>query len=346
MRQSIYILLAPFLLLPLSCSHESEPGQESAPDETTVSFTASAGREETKAAGLLTDAAKVIVHAWTGAALSEASTAPVHTNNYSVTNVGSVGSLTPVGASMKVQTGVPYFFYALSSNSSETAVPALNGNYTTVSLDNGIDYLMAVAKGTSDKGYTFNATDNASVPLSFLHLATKIELTVQPAMTDGYTDASGLLVGIASIDGTGSFIDLSKAKILWPALGDDGTNRTGGIPLDSPDGQTQQGVSDNSNTFTVSFIILPVYSEVQGIPLQLDFTEMKFDAGDVGVAKSYTAQILKKSGQTALILEGGKTYSFTVSISRHSATFSLPKVTPWENMDMDVDNMEEEVTTS
>jgi hypothetical protein len=76
----------------------------------------------------------------------------------------------------------------------------------------------------------------------------------------------------------------------------------------------------------------------------LDFTGLKFEEAATGVNKSYTAQ-LKGSGANSLVLEGGKTYNFDVRISRHSASFSVPKVISWEEVETDVDNMKEETTS-
>lgn len=343
MQRQFYILSTALLLL-LACSRE-EGADSGQPGETAVCFTATADAQMTKAAttSLLSDNAKVSVYAWMGSDLSaSASTAPAHSNNYTVENKDGKGSLTPVGSAMKVQTGVAYFFYALSTNS-DAAVPALNGDYTTEVLVNGVDYLMAVAKN-SNNGYTFQASGNSDVPLTFSHLATQVVLTVQPADADGYTSADALSVSIASIDGTGSYIDLSASAIHWPAS--DAGPVAGGIPLDRLEGGQQKGAKKESGQqkFTVSFILLPVSSPAQGIPVQLDFTGLKFEEAATGVNKSYTAQ-LKGSGTSSLVLEGGYTYNFDVRISRHSASFSAPEVVSWEEVETDVDNMKEETTS-
>lgn len=344
MQRQFYILSTALLLL-LACSRE-EGADSGQPGETAVCFTATADAQMTKATttSLLSDNAKVSVYAWMGSDLStSASTAPAHSNNYTVKNNNSNGSLTPVGSAMKVQTGVAYFFYALSTNS-DAAVPALNGDYTTEVLVNGVDYLMAVAKN-SNQGYTFQANGNSDVPLTFSHLATRVVLTVQPADADGYTSADALSVSIASIDGTGSYIDLSASAIHWPAS--DAEPVTGGIPLDRLEGgqkKEAQKEASGQQKFTVSFILLPVSSPAQGIPVQLNFTGLKFEDAATGVNKSYTAQ-LKGSGANSLVLEGGKTYNFDVRISRHSASFSAPEVVSWEEVETDVDNMKEETTS-
>jgi hypothetical protein len=227
MQRQFYILSTALLLL-LACSRE-EGADSGQPGETAVCFTATADAQMTKAAttSLLSDNAKVSVYAWMGSDLSaSASTAPAHSNNYTVENKDGKGSLTPVGSAMKVQTGVAYFFYALSTNS-DAAVPALNGDYTTEVLVNGVDYLMAVAKN-SNNGYTFQASGNSDVPLTFSHLATRVVLTVQPADADGYTSADALSVSIASIDGTGSYIDLSASAIHCGACGGRYSSRPSG----------------------------------------------------------------------------------------------------------------------
>lgn len=341
MQRQFYILSTALLLL-FACSREegAEPGQSG---ETAVRFTAMADVQTTKATttSLLSNNAKVTVYAWMKSDLStSAPTPPAHSNNYTVSNKDGKGSLAPVGSAMKVQTGVVYFFYALSTNSDKEAVPALNGDYTTESLVNGVDYLMAVAKN-SNNGYTFQTTNNSDVPLTFSHLATRVVLTVQPADPDGYTSADALSVGIASIDGAGSYIDLSASAIHWVAS--DAGPVTGGIPLDRLEGGQRDDAQKESGQqkFTVSFILLPVSSPAQGIPVQLDFTGLKFEDAATGAAKSYTAQ-LKGSGGNSLVLEGGKTYNFDVRISRYSASFSAPEVISWEEVETDVDNMQEE----
>lgn len=342
MQRQFYLLSTALLLL-FACSCE-EGAESEQPGETAVRFTAMADAQMTKAGtNPLSDNAKVTVYAWMGSDLStSAPTPPAHSNNYTVSNKGGNGSLAPVGSAMKVQTGVAYFFYALSTNSDKEAVPALNGDYTTESLVNGVDYLMAVAKN-GNSGYKFQASGNSDVPLTFSHLATHIVLTVQPADADGYTSAGDLSVSIASIDSTGSYIDLSASAIHWPAS--DVGPVTGGIPLDRLEGGQQKEAKKESGQlkFTVSFILLPVSSPTQGIPVKLDFTGLKFEETATAVAKSYTAQ-LKGGGANSLVLEGGKTYDFDVRISRHSASFSAPEVVSWEEVETDVDNMKEETT--
>lgn len=350
MRQLSEILIALGSLLLYACTAEDQP-QPAGGKTVEVRFTATSGFAATKtpasSEGLITEA-KVTVHAWKSSKPS-GSAAPAYSSNYKVKiNPGTADGL-EADNPMNLQTGVPFFFYALSTNDAAQAVPVLKEGPHTVSLQNGVDYLMAVADN-SGSGYTFNK-DVITIPLSFRHLATRVELTVSAADKDGYTAASGLSVGIAAIDSTGSYIDLSAAftsgttpssMIFWPSSETDAA--TGGIPLDQPDGQRKDAQTSGTGpqTFTVSFILLPVSSPTQGIPLQLDFSGLSFETGGTNPVdkKSYTAEI-RASGNETLILQSGYTYQYNVKIARYSATFSAPKVIPWDVQGMDVDHMEE-----
>lgn len=327
-RQTIVITTGLFLLLSACMPEEGqEPGKKA---DTTVNFTAMADTPETKAAGNspLENNANVTVHAWT-AVLSEGAGGPVLSNNYTVqNNSGATDVLKEKDTPMKVQAGVDYYFYALSTNSATATVPTLNGGSRTGTLKNGVDYLMATATGkVSESG-----DEPVTVPLSFRHLATQVTLVVTPASTDGYIASGGLSVSIADTDPAGSYIDLS-AGTGSPTL------IINGAPGDFPDDQTATATK-NDTQFTVSFIILPVTASTRGIPLKLDFTNLSFEAGKVMGSKSYTASILPGTGETSLTLKEGYSYRYEVKIARYSATFGVPEVEPWEMYGVDMDKIE------
>lgn len=328
MKRQTTVIITAFLLLLSACMPEEgrEPGKKAG---ATVSFTATADTPETKAASSspLENNANVTVHAWT-AALSAGAGVPVLSNNYTVDNSEATDVLKEKDAPMKVQTGVDYYFYALSTNSATAAVPALNGGSRTGTLKNGVDYLMATATGKISE----SGGEHVTVPLSFRHLATQVTLVVTPASADGYIASDGLSVSIADTDPAGSYIDLS-AGTGSPALVINGT------PGDLPDDQTATAAK-NGTQFTVSFIILPVKASTRGIPLKLDFTNLSFEAGKVIGSKSYTASILPNTGETSLTLEGGYCYRYEVKIARYSATFGVPEVEPWEMYGVDMDKIE------
>lgn len=353
MKGQILFILLICSLLQSACVKEAGLEQDRQ-EEGTVRFTASAGPLVSKSIGdnALEAGANVTVHAWTGK-LDAFSGAPALSNNYTVQiNQGTDDELQETGAVMKLQTGISYFFYALSTNSASELVPALNSKPQTVALRNGVDYLMAVADN-GGSGYTASGGEMTPVPLAFRHLATQIILKVNPADTDGYLSATGLTVGIANVDATGSYIDLSAAfgtasnpspMIFWPGQSGEGGSEaaaaTGGIPGDLPNGQTKEAMR-NDTEFTVSFIILPV-STIRGIPVKLDFAGMTFQAGDVvGEDKSYTAVIKPGNVGETLTLEGGKSYTYNVAIRRYAASFGVPTVKPWESYGVDMDKMEE-----
>lgn len=322
-----------FLLLPVACTQEYGEEQVSN-DDITVSFTATAGALATQAAVAGNSqspetGANVTVHAWTSALTSDTSEKPALSNTYTVDNTDATAVLKQTGGIMQVQTGVSYYFYALSTNSATDAVPALNGSHQTSTLRNGVDYLMATANITNSSG-------NATVSLPFRHLATQIVLKVKPASSDGYLFADALSVSIADTDPTGSYIDLSVGSDS-PAL------ITGGVPGDLPNGQTKKAVAVSSSSlsteFTVSFILLPVTASTRGIPLKLDFTGLSFEADKKIASKSYTASILPKIDGT-LTLEGGYSYTYEVTIARYAASFSLPTIIPWEQFGVDMDKIE------
>lgn len=354
MKGQILFIILICSLLQSACVKEAALEQDRQ-EEGTVRFTASAGPLVSKSTGnnALEAGANVTVHAWTGK-LDASSGAPALSNNYTVQiNQGTDDELQETGAVMKLQTGISYFFYALSTNSASEAVPALNSNPQTVALRNGVDYLMAVADN-GGPGYTASGGEMTPVPLAFRHLATQIILNVNPATTDGYLSATGLKVSIADVDPTGSYIDLSAAfgtaanpspMIFWPGQSGEGGSEaavaTGGIPGDLPNGQTKEAVQ-NDTEFTVSFIILPVAGTTRGIPVKLDFAGMTFQAGDVvGEDKSYTAVIKPGNVGETLTLEGGKSYTYEVTIRRYAASFGVPAVKPWESYGVDMDKMEE-----
>lgn len=294
----------------------------------------------------LTAGANVAVHVWKGGITPSVSAMPDYSNTYTVRIKGAneADELLPTGGQMKVESANGYRFYALTTNSSVYGVPGLSNGSQTASLRNGVDYLMA-KNDNGGNGYSISA-GAPPIPLAFRHLATQVVLTVTPAAVNGYTAASGLTVGIADIDATGSYIDLSASwpsspgtppsMIYWPARPTtDGTGTvpvTGGIALEQPDGQQKEAVKgSDGTTFTVSFIILPVSTSARGIPLQLDFSGLSFEAGGINAfpLKSYTARMMATGDATSLVLQGGYTYMFNATITRNSASFSLPKVEPW-----------------
>lgn len=327
-----------------ACTHDK--WTDVAEGEVELGFTASAETSVTRTAAgqtALTAGANVVVYVGKGGKTPSLETAPDYTNAYTVKINGSgvADELIPTGGAMKVESADGYSFYALSTNSAGVSVPGLAGGCHAIDLRNGVDYLMAV---NDNSGGGFNITAGAApIPLAFRHLATQVVLTVTPAKTNGYTTASGLKVSIADIDSTGCYIDLSATwaasasapspMIYWPAQpttdGSEPVAATGGVPLEQPDGQ-QETATQNGTTFTVSFIILPVSTSARGIPLQLDFTGLSFDNGITTYeSKSYTARMMATGEATELILKGGYTYTFNATITRNSASFSLPKVEPW-----------------
>lgn len=292
----------------------------------------------------LMDGANVAVHVWKGTPPSEAQKA-AYSNTYTVRNnaSGKADELVPTGGAMKVESADGYRFYALSTNSAQIAVPGLSSDCRTASLRNGVDYLMAV-NDNGGSGFSISTTSDP-IPLAFRHLATQIVLKVSPAVTNGYTTVSGLVVSIAAVDSTDSYIDLSASwssnsstpftMIYWPARattdGSDPVPATGGVPLEQPDGQQKEAMKGDDNlTFTVSFILLPVSTTARGIPLQMDFTGLSFDNGiNTLPSKSYTARMMATGDASELVLKGGYTYTFDATITRNSASFSLPKIDPW-----------------
>lgn len=327
-----------------ACTHDK---WGTLPDgEIGLDFTASAETAVTRTANgktALTDGANVVVYVGKGGSTPSEDSAPDYTNAYTVkiNSSGTDDELVPTGGQMKVESADGYRFYALSTNSASLAVPGLANGCHAIDLRNGVDYLMAV-NDNGGGGYTIT-TGASPIPLAFRHLATQVILTVKPAATNGYTAASGLTVGIANIDSTGCYIDLSAAwsasaaapspMIYWPAQpttdGSDPVAATGGVPLEQPDGQRKEATK-NGTTFTVSFILLPVATSARGIPLQLDFTGLSFDGGINTIpSKSYTARMMATGDATELVLQGGYTYTFEATITRNAASFSLPKVEPW-----------------
>lgn len=319
-------LLLLFCLL-VGCSSSEEKLAEAGYAD--VSFTASATTGQTRAAedngSTLTEGGRATVYVWEGETLSQEDK-NAYQNTYTFASKNGVYTLS--GSEMQLPTGKTYSFYALSTNSTTQPVPVMATANHTASIQNGVDYLMAVSAKQS-----INSSDKTTISLAFRHIATRIVLTVKPATKDGYTSAGSLSATIADIDNSGSYIDLSatwdasspKDMIYWSS-GD--ALVAGGTPKDQVDGGQQkeadQSGADNK-VFTVSFIILPVAAN-QSIPLQFDFTNIQFETGGQEATKRYTARFnVNSSG-----LKGGYTYTSTVTISRYAATFSgLPQVEPW-----------------
>lgn len=345
MKQKQWIIGTFALVSLTACTHDKWGNLPEGDVE--LDFTASAETPVTRTVDgttALTNGAYVAVYVGKGGNKPSSETAPDYTNAYTVqVNVsGKADELVPTGGVMKVESANGYSFYALSTNSASRVVPGLANGCHAVDLHNGVDYLMAV---NDNSGKGFNITTGLSpIPLAFRHLATQVILTVKPASKNGYTAASGLTVGIADIDNTGCYIDLSAAwaasaatpspMIYWPAQsttdGSTPTPVTGGVPLEQPDGQ-QKVATQSGTTFTVSFILLPVSTSARGIPLQLDFSGLSFENGGTNAfpSKSYTARMMATGEATELELKGGYTYSFEATITRNSASFSIPKVEPW-----------------
>ena len=294
-----------------------------------VSFTASAATGQTKApadnGNTLTEGGRATVYVWEGEKLSQEDK-NAYQNTYTFATKDNACTLS--GSKMQLPTGKTYSFYALSTNDTDQPVPVMATVNHTASLQNGVDYLMAV-----NAKQNINSSAKTTVSLTFRHIATRIVLTIQPATKDGYTSAEGLSATIADIDNSGSYIDLSaswdasspKDMIYWSS-GD--VSVAGGTPKDQVDGGQQKEADQNDSdnkVFTVSFIILPVAGS-QSIPLQFDFTNIEFATGGKEATKRYTARFNVKTDG----LKGGYTYASTVAISRYAATFKgLPQVDPW-----------------
>lgn len=285
----------------------------------------------TKAGEALTENGRVSVYVWQNNETPSETNRFAYSNTYTIHTENSTTSLAEVGGKMQVPVANGYRFYALSGNSSLLSAPVLNTAHHSETLQNGVDYLMAV-NDNSNNG--FNVTGDAlTVPFVFRHIATRIVLNVKPGDTNGYTSADGLSVAIAAIDSTGSYIDLSatwdasssKDMIYWET---GGGLQTGGMALDHPDGQCKTAEGSDNRNFTVSFILLPVADASRGIPLQLNFSGITFATGGKQERKTYTA-LLKGQNGGELILKGGSTYMFEASISRYHVAFTLPKVAPW-----------------
>ena len=325
------MLCLSFLLT--ACSGEEE-GLSPAAEYAGVSFTASQRASGTDATGSvegLVDKGKVAVYVWQGNRPSEENR-PAYSNLYTFHVENNSCKLDSVSGSMKLPVGDGYYFYALSSNDPDLAAPVMATGNRTATLRNGVDYLMATSSSVNVSG-----TTAVSVPLSFRHIATQIVLTVQPADVNGYTSAGSLTAGIAPIDSTGSYIDLSKT---WstdsPNVICCGTDAAGGTPLERADGQVKAAAQIESGpNFTVSFIILPVAGNAK-IPLQFDFTDIVFSTGGTQSGKTYTARLTAPADG----LKGGYTYAYSVKISRQAAAFnSLPKVTPWVTDGINLDEV-------
>ncbi|MCS2892708.1 hypothetical protein [Parabacteroides faecis] len=133
-----------------------------------LGFTASTEKPEvTRTLGgttALTDGANVAVHVWKGTTPSETQKA-AYSNTYTVRNnaTGKADELVPTGGAMKVESADGYRFYALSTNSAQIAVPGLSSDCRTVSLRNGVDYLMAV-NDNGGSGFSISTTSDPIPP--------------------------------------------------------------------------------------------------------------------------------------------------------------------------------------
>lgn len=295
-----------------------------------VRFTASqvlGGQTRAAASGVdgLTPDGHVAVYAWQEKTPAEADKY-AYSNSYTFQMDNNACNLAPLSGEMKLPVGNGYNFYALSSNDANLLAPAMETGSRTVPLQNGVDYLMAVSSQQQ-----VESSAGSPIALTFRHLATRVVLTVKPADTDGYVSATGLTASIAPIDSTGSYIDLSKTwnvnsrcdMICWGTEAD----VTGGTPLDKPNGQVKVATQtqDSNTEFTVSFILLPVAGDKQ-IPLQFDFTDIKFTENGTTSNRRYTASLSVPNDG----LKGGSEYAFTAQISRKAVTFSTSlQQNPW-----------------
>ena len=320
-------ILSLFCLL-VAC-HGTDEGVPSATGYADVRFTALPATDaQTKADGStegLNEGGRVVVYAWQGKTPSETDKY-AYSNRYTFHLNNGVCNLAPLSADMKLPVGNGYAFYALSTNHADLPVPAMESGSRTATLQNGVDYLMAVSSSHKVEG-----SAGSPIPLTFRHIATRVVLTVKPAGTDGYVSATGLTASIAPIDSTGSYIDLSKTwnagthndMIYWRA----GTDVTGGTPLDKANGQVKAAskTQGSDTEFTVSFILLPVAGKAQ-IPLQFDFTGIQFTASGTPANKRYSAVLTAPDGG----LKGGSEYKITAQISRKAVTFNTSLLqNPW-----------------
>ncbi len=309
-------------------------------------------RAEAATENLVADAKVCIYPYWQKTGVDAPAVDP---KGYTVSNSDLIPAGTD-GKAMILPSGT-FKFYAVSTNSAETEVPAFDatasdglpilGNgagqsgTSSAALTNGVDYLHVMAEKTIQFG-----TETTVVPLVFEHKANQLQLTIKfgekACAPSAYEDANFALaeVWVQQTNPANSYMRLNSGEIRFG-------NTTAAPPMDcslGADGKPQ----DNTGMAQMTVVKLQDYSPGTLIPATqvATYTMLPLAAASGGTLKLWVKVLVKniKVG-TAPSADASRTYigkldasagwkpgesnRYTLTLSGSKINFSGVTVRPW-----------------
>lgn len=249
-------------------------------------------------------------------------------------------------------------FYAVSTNSSTTEVPEFNvtaengkpfpnGNNQLTSngdkgvatgLQNGIDYLHAVKES---QAISFG-TSNESVPLSFKHATTQVQLTIKfsetacAASAEAASAFANATVYIQQTDVSNAYMRLLDGQIRFGNRTEtDALSCTGSGSTPLQEHMLQMTVDKEANSSAKGSIpanqvatccMMPLKSVInQTMWIQVVIDNLKVGSEIAPTTHTYTGKLNAANGWLA-----GKSNRYTLTLSGTEISFSTVEVQDWE----------------
>lgn len=304
-------------------------------------------RAEGVAAGTdkLTADAKVRIYAYRKKAGETKATA---TNNYTVTTAadGGTQSLSPAApasgtASEMILPSGTFNFYAVSTNSAETAVPdfptdkASDGvptdEYTTIDAKNGIDYLYAAVP---EQKIAFG-TKKAEIPLTFRHAGTQVQLTIifgdgaHAGSNDAAQNFNLARVTIQPTTELNAKMHLYNGEIRFGNLlsGSPGSADTADFKQMSvvTSGTVANGSTTPANQVATCHLLPLAKATSQKMGIKIEIGNLVVGgSGAQPLTRTYTGELDASAGWLA-----GTSNQYTLTLSGTEIKFSTVTVVPW-----------------
>ena len=296
----------------------------------------------------LVTGANVCVYAYR---IKKGETNTTATGNYTVQTAGdgatqSLSPATPESgtASEMILPSGTFNFYAVSTNSSGANVPnfptdqASDGvptdENTTVSVQNGIDYLYAAVP---EKTITFG-TQKAEIPLTFKHAGAQVQLTIifgDGAHAVDHSTAQNFNLARVTVQSTteeNAKMHLFNGEIRFGNLLGGSPGSTDTTYFKQMSVVTSGTVADGSNTpanQVATYHLLPLAKATNGSQKM----KIKIEIGNLVVGGSgaqarthtYTGELDASAGWLA-----GTSNRYTLTLSGTEIKFSSVTVVPWE----------------
>lgn len=372
-----FFLPALCLCLGVACTEEKVIDEPDSDQLTEVSFSTSTLTRAN--GGTLASESKVRVYAYhnkTGVitTIVDPKDYQANADGNALEAVAPGGSVSGDATSMFLPSG-SFNFYAVSANSSTTEVPAFdvtardgkpfpNGNNQSddgnkgvaANLQNGIDYLHAVKES---QAISFG-TSNESVPLSFKHATTQVQLTIKfsetacAASAEAASAFANATVYIQQTDVSNAYMRLLDGQIRFGNRTEtDALSCTGSGSTPLQEHMLQMTVDKEANSSAKGSIpanqvatccMMPLKSVInQTMWIQVVIDNLKVGSEIAPTTHTYTGKLNAANGWLA-----GKSNRYTLTLSGTEISFSTVEVQDWEigNSNGEVGDLTDNTTTN